>query len=92
MDGYAYPWHRCSNESRPLTGLPSLLQPIPHLLDVTLCHSIGVRGEMLMAVNRCVFRMVNDIPTMNKYGESEIEIIHTMRPGPFGLRKVQHSH
>lgn len=47
---------------------------------------------MLMAVNRCVFRMVNDIPTMNKYGESEIEIIHTMRPGPFGLRKVQHSH
>ena len=45
---------------------------------------------MLMSNSGSVICMVNDIPTINQYGESEI--VHTMRPGPFGLRKVQRSH
>lgn len=51
---------------------------------------IGVKGLMLMSNSGSVICMVNDIPTINKYGE--LEIIHTMRPGPFGLRKVQRSY
>lgn len=45
---------------------------------------------MLMDTSGSVICMVNDIPTIDKYGK--LEIIHTMRPGPFGLRKVQRSH
>ena len=48
------------------------------------------RACLLMKTSGSVICMVNDIPTINKYGE--LEIIHTMRPGPFGMRKVQRSH
>ena len=44
---------------------------------------------MLMDTSGSVICMVNDIPTINKY--SELEIVHTMRPGSFGLRKVKRS-
>lgn len=45
---------------------------------------------MLMDSSGSVICMVNDIPTINKYGQ--LEFIHMMRSGPFGLRKVQQSH
>lgn len=45
---------------------------------------------MLMNTSGRVVCMANDISTINMYGK--LEIIHTMRPGPFSLRKVQRSH
>lgn len=44
---------------------------------------------MLMNTSGSVICMINDIPTINKYGK--LEIVHTMRPGSFGPRKVQRS-